>query len=1250
MCSSSLLQQGLETRLNSNLKLKKKLHLAVNTIQATKLGIPNKEHIIVNWFIRIIQQKLSDGTDKTTELSSVWAGFLTCLRKIHTQDRCVSFNIEFLLALANIDEFSVDISDCVQILLWLVYKQNPDSPLLINTIILFLDKLTSPSAQVSLINLMEKLSTKFQPGDVSGFGKLIAKLSLNQSVSTNGSLHKLMRKAFLFNLEELQQFLTDSSGGTEDAHAEKLQPFVDFVLAEGNIGLLISCLRSHGGMGVLNRLEAHLVCLGLHLHGYPTYSNQHWLIKRLAKRDFTSTQPCLHSIQLLLEQTLPVDTSVVVNGLSLGQQLTGLLRLCVESYGLTPGVANDVDRNDGVGCIVTIIDSVFRAHPMCLEPLVTPILAAYLGNACAPRSILEIMVSLVIRLRQLPKMVSRLMLHLRSHDSAIVTWGKEDLALLADSIEKVPRVQSIEIWKTLVYHISTDSLPNLGKQSGQLMWRAAAPLLTCVLNSAQLADHNMPAPLASRVRGLIHDTLKLVGEEESFKTGTDDHLIHADFSCSLVRLADLITHYRGEEFAGVAQLKDTLIAKAIERQQMVGYANLIIEAVCTGSHHADRIWKTFRNELINNRDYFAQIHQWLPTCYLAEVEDNILECDVVQSSERYAAYVLQTALTRLSDALPQLRKCGVDSAEWCLRPDSWRALNSDLGVGLQRWLIDLVDKGGVGDEQLSISLVDQLVSRLSCLCVETLPKVLRLVCTFICLCCLSSTSHRSNHSAGGADALYELFGRCLEETDLFRYVDAAKVAVIILDSCPTLIPTFLLEGLAREIVKYQKILSEMVQSFQLFTERIGKGEKPCMELIVYLVEHLTKPAVDAGMTREKKEIVEKLTNLVSKCVMKNAKNEEMLLGSTLLIRAATAMAFIYYHPRWVGNTAQTFSVKLEKFITKILDSCLVKWDDKAENRPTDTLRLVNRILESERGHHLLSQDHKLLARQIALGNVDNPESENFVSLMLISSADDLDTLEELVSYDEIVTLPLIANAMLSSRLPIDVKLKLKPTIEQVMFRLIADPAVDHSVKCDYLVKLMAATPPMVSSSVETAGLASLLLAEPGTDSRCVDNLLAVVKFVRYRPHLCSRQIPLLCAAVRRHLVLLGYGQGTHQDEASSMQADVGTGLAHQHQLDICVALQQLVESVKRRKQDWGNVAPYLMADVLQTYLCLADDGGENSSRCRQVLSACLNLLLDVCEPHSYDYLAANLPEASNHMFKQLLKDYKANYKFTGKST
>jgi len=1196
MSGSSLLLQGLQSRLESNIKLKKKLNLAINTIRTSNIPLQNKEHVIFNWFINVLEEKISNRSYILPEAESLWQGFLVCLRKIDSDQINVTLKPEFLSSIVDIDATASEVvCECIQILCWLLYKQDPDSPVLADAINVCLNKdAIAVNICPSLLSLMENWS----PSKLSNFpdiGKLLAKLSQKQSASDTelGSLKRLIGKILFTNLDQLKSFFDSLESSNNLFVSKDTQYVIDYLSSGGDVGLLINCSRSTGTVSP-TWLEPYLLCIGLHFQGISIFTNG---------PDAFSNFDCSSSASALahlLSQALPVcDTQFEVNKTRVGNYITDVVRYCLENYKLSDFVCK-------------IVSIVAEAHPMLLEPLNSQILAVYLSDDSAPSTVFEVIVELMKKLRQLPKMVSKLLLHLRSRNELSV-WRSKDLTVFAEAITKAPRVQSIEIWTTLLYHISNDCVPNINEDSGRNMWKASAPLLSCLLNTAQLADHNIPQPLAARVRGLVQNTLdqvlcKLI--HHPFQS--EDQIIFAQLASSLISLTDLIVNYRDEEFDNATKFKDSIIKLVLERKKLDGFADVVIQVLCSGSsvHDVELLWRTFHKQLIANPQYFSQVFQYIPANYFSGVTEVELsdKCygmrSAMNSGVKFSGHSLYLAFRKLRHIEILKPLADIPQEMWTC-PGDMQSLQSNLGVAIESCLKSLQlsePLAGIINKNENLFGLDHLPS-----CVETLPKVQRLAITLFCLCGLKMAEGCSDNKQ-----LVQLLGRCLEGTDLFRFIDTAKFSRWAVDQR---MPKFVMQVLAREIVRFNKMLSDMFTMFDLFSEDIISGQEDCQQLFICLLEEISKPILDESASTEKRITAGKLAKLITKCLTKHAKNEEILLSSDILVRAASAAVRIYYQ----SNSGEV-PAKLDKFIRKIVDCGLAE-------KKINSLVLINRILESQVGQHLLTVDDKTAARQIALDFHEHEESIRFISLMLTSN--DVTSIEELCTVNSMQHTLLLSTALMSSQLTFEMKKRLRPFTEQLTFKLLSTAEVSSQAKSDYVLHLLSATPALVSACVESAAI-TIHLSEGIEKSmeRSSQSMLALVKFVRNRPNLCLRQIPLLCQTVRQNL------RAVFQPDSRTSSSEA---------VDVCVAMQQLCEAFKKRQVDFANVAPYMIGEVLNAHLnsiCL---------KCKHVLTSCLNLLLDICDVHNLKYLGVNLPDTCNHMFKQILKDYKINHKFTGKN-
>lgn len=253
-------------------------------------------------------------------------------------------------------------------------------------------------------------------------------------------------------------------------------------------------------------------------------------------------------------------------------------------------------------------------------------------------------------------------------------------------------------------------------------------------------------------------------------------------------------------------------------------------------------------------------------------------------------------------------------------------------------------------------------------------------------------------------------------------------------------------------------------------------------------------------------------------------------------------------------------------------------------------------------------------------NLSSPEGSTFISNLLGNS--NLSEIEQIFQHSQQTEeLLKLSNILLSARTQDGTKPAFKPYLEQLVFKIVLDEAIDVETKVEFVERLVASTPALVSASCETAALSALLGVKLSPRT-----MQGFVTFMNTRPNMSARHLPLICAAVRQHLDFIL----TNGDQEQNVL--------------ICDVIQHLANLTKKRKDDWGNVAPYLVADLLNTNLALDDQ------KLKQILTVAAHNLLDICSTHSPEYISANMPPATNEMFKLVLQDYKTNHKFTGRHT
>ena len=86
-----------------------------------------------------------------------------------------------------------------------------------------------------------------------------------------------------------------------------------------------------------------------------------------------------------------------------------------------------------------------------------------------------------------------------------------------------------------------------------------------------------------------------------------------------------------------------------------------------------------------------------------------------------------------------------------------------------------------------------------------------------------------------------------------------------------------------------------------------------------------------------------------------------------------------------------------------------------------------------------------------------------------------------------------------------------------------------------------------------------------------------------------------------------------------------------------------MEHVRKHKEDFARVAPFLVADVLFGF----QNGTLYPDVKKNILSSTYKLL-DVSDKHSKEYLTKNMPDGTREIFKEILENYNQYHKYTGK--
>jgi hypothetical protein len=134
--------------------------------------------------------------------------------------------------------------------------------------------------------------------------------------------------------------------------------------------------------------------------------------------------------------------------------------------------------------------------------------------------------------------------------------------------------------------------------------------------------------------------------------------------------------------------------------------------------------------------------------------------------------------------------------------------------------------------------------------------------------------------------------------------------------------------------------------------------------------------------------------------------------------------------------------------------------------------------------------------------------------------------------------------------------------------------------------------------------------------------------------LVSPRIPLIMAGLRNLLASLALAGSQKRNLEPSDLKEV---------VNLSYNFDRLCEHVKKMKEEFARVSPYLIADVMEAFQKVTLYPSVRTNVLHGV-----HKLLDICDTHSIDYLSSVLPTGKQEMFKHLFSNYKQYHRYAGR--
>jgi len=1169
--TGSDLTAGLQTRLSSSLPLNIRCRLAVNTF-TTNVFIPGKEKVVLDWLLISLDLKYRErlSPNHTTDDTLLWDTLDTCLTYLATappskHNFCTAPDI-LLNILPYTDLTLPSIVSSISSLISFSSLHTPDHPNWSNLLTLVLS-LTTEVTDSSLIASLHTAMARISLDPTQDHSPLLVQLSALHLSHPHPSLHTLVSSLLFSSPDPYTPLFSHLSGVEGKYHPGQVTSVLLTALSKGCSPLLImsTCPDQPAWLraSLFSMLLSTQGCSGL-VDSSTVEGGK--LMKCLKKMSGSN-------IAELFRLALPLELSLeVAAGHTVAKNIQDVVRELIEVEGIT----------DATECI---IGSVYEHHPQILEPLVALILGKNLERQ-STGNVFKNVLDVMLKLRQLPKLISKLFLHIRSSkNSSDLGWSQPDLEFFGSALSSLPRVQYLEMWKTLNYHFTSDILAPSSSFKADQVASVLSPLLSTVLLNSQLADHNLPSSLLPRIQDLSDTTLSNL--QTLFRV--EDHSgnlkkLVVEITYALTELSKLFVKYREmKESVKVSVFAKSLVERIVEKpdwQESLFARKMVVSFSLENPER--ELLKT--EDAVEALELYPGSIDQVPDATLLNIvrSKSILNPSLFENS-RFCGAVIYALLEKMNKQenffIPEF--------------DHWKndsdVLDSYLGKSLVSCFTTLLHSELPGSELCAKDL--DLLKKLP---LENLPSALKLGATLTCL----SQVYRKGNSC---PLVMELTARCLESTDIFRYVDAGKflTQMLALEN----VSGEVVEVVAVSVGRFTKTIRDVEAAF-LLEESVGDENNLHLKACVRLLGSLSKSLSEGAEGTDKKEAGKALADRISKHLLKvfKKRNIDNLEQIDSLCEAASEIVKIF-SKKGLG--------KMSKMVHKMVE---ISFSENCKSW---------RILLGEICNHLeyldgdsLPNDWKLSGWQVLATNYEESCSALVRAILKVSSSEELEQMLRFLLEKEEYNLSLWKCIILSEVAEGCSESKKAAVEEAVTAVCKLSQAAAYSQLDqlpDFLSAVFSSSPPCVSTQLEIVCLGCLLLI-PVESAQ--SSLSSLATFLSHRGTLSTRTIPITTLVIRNYL---------------SPTASVST--LH--------ALQKVLGLFSRHKADYSSVLPHLVADLLNL---LSSSPPQNKT----ILTTSLYPLLDMLDKHSFEYLSSNLGPANNEIFKHLLNNFNSSHKFKGK--
>jgi len=581
---------GLKTRLYSeDYKLDAKVNLITN-LYKSDVPIPYKDELILDWIIKNLNQKYlikhEHKSDNDEDIVKFWTLLDHSLKSIEISATQVDLDKELLLNLADKADLTLQNAANAFLLLMKTHAHEASSKEMLLVYASLLQKSFCPESIINrIINILEGCTTVKEH-----FGVLLATLSVHCSSLNIENLQQLCRK-FIINLPANVDSMLINMHQFEEKFDDK-NVFFEYLTHKGNVNIL---LKSANDSSFL-QTRTKLFILFVHLSGKHLVVSKDSLL--MAKVDVALNekpdlkQVLLHSLPLDLEYAHEMDPSSSEK-LLVNRILSEVLIDIIDLYKLNEDTYE-------------VLEAIMMHHPIVLETLAPLIVSRSLSSEGGDygMEIIKLIIDMALRLRQLPKFISKLQMYLKKYDGEVYV-NDAYLKVFEDAINQIPRSQNLEIWRTILFHLGDSFFENIEDEPlSRKVCMTCLPILQSVFTSGQLIDHNLPENVVTKLKQLIYSTftdfLKRVEDPATKAEFLLSTTVYKSFVSDYLEFVYILSLYKNIEFIPIDEYRNKLIESILSKKEISGYDKLVSLTVRNNSKHELEVLKVFARDLSND--------------------------------------------------------------------------------------------------------------------------------------------------------------------------------------------------------------------------------------------------------------------------------------------------------------------------------------------------------------------------------------------------------------------------------------------------------------------------------------------------------------------------------------------------------------------------------------------------------------------------------------------------------------------------